>query len=155
LIVALAVLLATAFPSNSKTSWMRPDAFHLIIGMTRAETLSTLQSHGWKTQKGKDSKQLIVIFSDDKSLTLRFERDRLHSARFELFTLLPEAAPAFEEEKKFLHEKYGTPKKTRAKSVLLYSRQLPNVIAVLADDPKSEHGRRGLGMVIVRYYDPR
>ena len=30
MIAAVALLLATAFPSNSRTSWMRPESFHLI-----------------------------------------------------------------------------------------------------------------------------
>lgn len=155
MIAAFVLLLATSFPSANKVSWMRPDAFHLVIGMTRAETVATLESHGWKPKKGDDADHLVVIYSDDKSFTLHFQRDRLRSIRFELFTLLHDAAPAFDEERAFLRETRGEPKKLAAKTVLLYDNLLPNVMVVLANDPQSEHGRKGLGMLVVRYYDPR
>jgi hypothetical protein len=154
-IAFFALLLATSFPSANKTSWMRPDAFHLVIGMTRADTVNTLESHGWKPKKGDDANHLVVIYTEDKSLTLQFKRDRLRSIRFELFTILHEAAPAFDEEKSYLLEVRGAPKKMRTKSVLLYDDRLPNVMVVLANDPKSEHAQRGLGFLVVRYYDPR
>ena len=40
---------------------------------------------------------MIVDYSDDKAMTLQFRGDRLHSARFEFFAILPEARTAFAE----------------------------------------------------------
>src|ERR671937_1207051 len=94
----LTLLLATAFPSSSKTSWMRPESFHLVVGMSRAETLKTLEDVGWKTKKGEDDDQLVIDYADDKAVTLQFHRGRLRSIRFELFTFLPDARTAFNEE---------------------------------------------------------
>ena len=102
MIAVLALFFATAFPSNSKTSWMRPESFHLTIGMNRAAAVKALESNGWKTKKGDDAGQLVVDYADDKSLTLQFAGERLTSIRFELFTILQDAPKAFEEERAFL-----------------------------------------------------
>jgi hypothetical protein len=152
MIALLALLLATEFPSNSKTSWMRPESFHLAVGMSRAETLQKLE--GWKPKKGDNDNQLVIDYGDDKEVTLQFHHDRLRSIRFELFVFLPDAKTAFAEEKAFLRETLGPPKKLKSKSVLLYNDTLPNVMVVLSADPKSANGSRGLGILVVRYYDP-
>jgi len=152
MIVLLALLLATEFPSNSKTSWMRPESFHLAVGMSRAETLQKLEA--WKLKKGDDENQLVIDYGDDKEVTLQFHHDRLRSIRFELFVFLPDAKTAFAEEKAFLRETLGPPKKLKSKSVLLYNDTLPNVMVVLSADPKSANGSKGLGILVVRYYDP-
>ncbi|HXH39026.1 MAG TPA: hypothetical protein VNN08_10395 [Thermoanaerobaculia bacterium] len=153
MIAVLALLLATAFPSNSKTSWMRPESFHLRIGMNRAAAVKALESSGWKTKRGDSEGQLVVDYTDDKSITLQFRGERLSSIRFELFTILTEAPMAFEEERTFLRESLGKPRKG-SKKILLYDQTLPNVMAVLSADPKSEQAQKGVGMLVVRYYDP-
>jgi len=155
LIAILTLFLATAFPSSDKTAWMRPDAFHLVIGMPRAEVMRTLASNGWKAKDGGDAGHVVVDYADDKTLTLAFERDRLKSARFELFLILHDAKGAFAEETAYLRATFGEPKKLKSKSVVLYDNALPNIMAVLAADPSSEQGQKGVGMVVVRYYDPR
>ncbi len=152
--IALALLLATAFPSTSKISWMRPDSFHLIVGMTRVETLQALADRGWKTKKGDDDNHLIIDYADDKAVTLQFHRDRLQAIRFELYLFLPEAKNAFSEERDFLRESLGEPKKIKSKSVLVYDRVLPNVMVVLSADPKSRNGQKGFGLRVLGYYDP-
>jgi hypothetical protein len=149
----VALLFATAFPSNSKTSWMRPESFHLVIGMAKADAIHELESNGWKVKPGDDDEHMVVDYSDDKSLTLHFHRARLHSVRFELFAFVGQARDAFAEEKAFLRHSLGPPKKN-SKTVILYDDRLPNVLVVLDDDPKSEKGQRGVGMLVVRYYDP-
>lgn len=151
----LALFLATAFPSSDQTAWMRPNAFHLVIGMPRAEAMRVLASNGWKASKGANANQVVVDYADDKTLTLAFERGRLKSARFELFLILHDAKSAFAEESAYLRATFGEPKKLKSKSVILYDNALPNVMAVLSDDPGSEQGQKGVGMVVVRYYDPR
>ena len=154
MIVLAALLLATAFPSTSKTSWMRPESFHLTVGMTREEALQSLADHGWKAKKGDDDKRMIIDYADDKSVTLQFRRKRLQSIRFELYLFLQDAPTAFDEEKTFLRQSLGEPKKLKSKSVVLYDGVLPNVMVVLAANPKSENGQKGLGILVVRYYDP-
>ena len=153
MIAFLAFLFATSFPSNSKTSWMRPESFHLTIGMSRAEAVKELESRGWKLKPGDDAEHFVLDFSDDKALTLHFNHDRLHSVRFELYVFLGDARKAFAEEKAFLQESFGSPR-VASKSVVVYDNRLPNVVAVLTDDPKSEAGKKGIGMLVVRYYDP-
>lgn len=148
----LALLLATAFPSTSRTSWMRPDSFHLTIGMSRVEAMTALEK--WAPKPGKDANEVVVDYSDDKALTLQFRKDRLASIRFELFVFLPEIRLAFEEERASLAESLGKPRKA-TKSILIYDNALPNVMVVANDDPKSQHGKQGLGVLAVRYYDPR
>lgn len=155
MITILALFLATAFPSSDKTAWMRPNAFHLVIGMPRAEAMRALESNGWKAKKGDDADQVVVDYADDKTLTLSFHRDRLKSARFELFLILHDAKRVFAEETAYLRATFGEPKKLKSKSVIVYDNALPNVMAVLSADPNSEQGQKGVGMVVVRYYDPR
>ena len=153
-LLALALFFANPFPSASKTAWMRPESFHLVIGMSRAEALKKLGDAGWKTKPGKDATQLIIDYTDADSLTLQFRKNRLKAVRFEHFAFIPEARAAFTEEKDYLRDAFGTPKKMKSKSVVLYDRMLPNVMVVLSDDPKSENGRKGLGLLVVRYFDP-
>jgi len=148
-------MFATAFPSTNKTSWMRPESFHLVIGMPRQEAMHALQSNGWKAKSGDDAKQLIVDYTDDKTITLAFEHGRLHSIRFELFLILHDAKSAWTEETTYLRATFGEPKKLKSKSIVLYDNALPNIMAVLSNDPKSAQGQKGVGMVVVRYYDPR
>jgi hypothetical protein len=155
MIALAALLLVTTFPSSSKTSWMRPESFHLTIGMERAETVKTLEDRGWNIKEGDHVDQLVIDYGDDKAVTLQFQRDRLRSIRFELFIFLPEAKKAFDEERTFLRQSLGTPKKLKSKSVLLYDSILPNVMVVLNADPKSQNGKKGVGILVVRYYDPR
>ncbi len=141
----LALLLAIATPT---TDWMRLDAFHLTIGMSRAEAVDALRA--WRPKAGKDANELVVDYSSDKSLTLEFRKDRLTSVRFELFTLLPKVRKAFEEKRAAM----GEPRKA-TRSILIYDDALPNAMVVVADDPKSAQGKKGLGVLAVRYYDPR
>lgn len=153
MILAVVALLAAISPAN-RTSWMRPDSFHLVVGMKRAEAVKTLAEGGWKVKPGDDRNHVFFDYADDKSVTLQFNRGRLHAVNFELFALVPDSQSAFAEQKTMLLERYGKPRKT-APSIVLYDDRLPNVMVVLSADPKSEHGRRGLGMLVVRYYDPR
>jgi hypothetical protein len=152
--LAIALAFLVAFPSTSKTAWMSPESFHLAIGMRRAEVLHKLEEGGWKTRPGKDASHLIVDYTDANSFTLEFKKNRLRSIRFELFAFIPEARAAFAEQKAYLHHTFGAPKKLKSPAVLLYDRMLPNVMAVLSDDPKSVNGKKGLGLLVVRYYDP-
>jgi hypothetical protein len=148
----LLALLLSAFPSKSLTSWMSPESFHLTVGMTRAEAVTALKA--WNPKPGNASNEIVVDYSGDKSLTLEFEHNRLVSIRFELFAFLPEIAPAFEEKRKQMLEEHGAPRRA-TKTILIYDNVLPNVMVVATADPKSETGKKGLGLLAVRYYDPR
>ena len=143
----MALLLAAPFPSSSLTSWMRPEPFHLTIGMTHDAALAALSANGWKTKSGAKADQLEVEYSDDRTVTLQFARGRLKSVRFELFALLPEIRKAFDEEKATLRSELGAGKVT--KSVVLYDKILPNVMIVFSPDQK-----KGIGMLSVQYFDP-
>jgi hypothetical protein len=148
----LLILLASEFPSTSQTSWMRPESFHLAIGMSRSETMEKLDA--WKLKKGDKADEMVIDYADDKAVTLQFHKDRLRSIRFELFCFLPDSHSAFEEEKAFLRESLGPPKKLKSKTIVAYTDTLPNVMVVLSADPKSANGSKGLGILVVRYYDP-
>ena len=154
MILALALLLANPFPSPTKTAWMRPESFHLTIGISRAEALKRLADGGWKTKPGKNANELVVDYTDADSLTLQFRKNRLRAIRFEHFAFLQDARAAFDEETAYLRDAFGAPKKMKVKTIVVYDRILPNVMVVLSDDPKSENGRKGLGLLVVRYFDP-
>ena len=134
---------------------MRPESFHLTVGMTRAEAMRALDANGWKPKSAAIANQVVVDYTNDKTLTLSFQSGRLHSIRFELFVLLHDAKSAFAEEAAYLRSAFGAPKKLTSRSIILYDNALPNVMAVLSNDPKTEQGQKGVGMVVVRYYDPR
>ena len=148
----LLALLLTTFPSSSQTSWMRLESFRLAIGMPRDQVTTALAA--WNPKYGKDKNEIVVDFAGDKALTLEIRKDRLRSVRFELFAFLPEIRKAFDEEKTYLRRSRGVPRKA-TKAILVYDTALPNVMVVVTDDPKSEHGKKGLGVLAVRYYDPR
>jgi hypothetical protein len=148
----LLALLLTAFPSSSNTAWMRPESFRLAVGMSKVEVMKALDK--WQPKPGKDANQLVVDYTDEKALTLDFTKDRLTSIRFELFVFLPEIRKAFEEERKHLATTLGKPRKATG-SILIYDNALPNVMVVVNDNPKSEQGKKGVGVLAVRYYDPR
>jgi hypothetical protein len=154
MLVVLALLFANPFPSAAKTAWMRPESFHLVIGLSRAETLKRLGEGGWKTKPGKNARELVVDYTDADSFTLQFRKDRLKAVRFEHFAFLQDARAAFYEETAYLHEAFGTPKKMKVKTIVVYDRILPNVMVVLSADPNSENGKKGLGLLVVRYFDP-
>ncbi|HEX6088001.1 MAG TPA: hypothetical protein VF266_25955 [Thermoanaerobaculia bacterium] len=148
---ALLALLLTIIPPPVQTDWMRPESFHLAIGMKRAEAIGALRA--WNPKPGKDGTEVVVDYAGDKSLTLEFRRERLHAIRFELFVMLPLARKAFDQHRALLRDRIGEPRKS-TKSVLIYDNALPNVMVVVADDPKSAQGKKGLGVLAVRYYDP-
>lgn len=150
--ILLALLLTIAQPPAKQTDWMRLESFHLAIGMPRAEALDALRA--WSPKPGKSADEMIVEYTAEKSLTLQFRNDRLQSVRFEHYVFLPLVRKMFDEQRAYLRSTIGEPRK-ELKSVLIYDGVLPNVMVVVADDPSSEQGKKGLGVLAVRYYDPR
>src|SRR6185436_5965620 len=120
------IFLQPALPGASQTSWMRPESFRVRVGMSRADVLERIESGGWKAKPGKNASQLVVDYTDERSLTLEFHRDRLHAVQFELFGLIPPIKQAFTEEKSYLADTLGAPRKA-SPSVVLYDAMLPNV----------------------------
>ena len=150
MLAILTFLAATAvFPSNSTTGWMRPESFHLSIGMSRSDALKKLAGSGFEAKKGDDDQHMIVDYTPTQSLTLEFRKERLRSIRFELYTPLGETAAAFDQEKKYLRETFGVPRPVKSASMLIYDMTLPNVMAVMTRDTA-----KGIGTLVVRYYDP-
>ncbi|HEY6214042.1 MAG TPA: hypothetical protein VIW45_17230 [Vicinamibacterales bacterium] len=145
-------LFLVAFPSASMTSWMRLESFHLTIGMSRDDVVKAIAP--WNPKYGRDKNEIVIDYAEDKALTLELRNDRLRSVRFELFVFLPQIRKAFDEEKAYLRASLGAPRRA-TKAVLVYDNALPNVMVVVTDDPKSENGKKGLGVLAVRYYDPR
>lgn len=148
----LAALLLLASIQPDRISWMRPEAFHLSIGMP--QTTATAALEPWNPKPGSKAGEMVVDYDEDKAITLEFRKGRVHSIRFELYVLLPETRKAFAEERSYLASTLGKPPRAGT-SVIVYDRALPNVMVVVADDPKSQQGKRGLGVLAVRYFDPR
>lgn len=146
-------ILATVFPSPSKTSWMQPAAFHLALGMSREKAVASLKSGGWAPQPGKKENHLVVEYDSGRTVTLAFERDRLHSIRFEFVAFIPELKEAFKEQKKFLETRLG-PAKKLSPTAFAYDERVPSVFVVLSTDLKSSFGKQGVGFLVVRYFDP-
>ena len=149
MIVLVALLLATPMPSATETAWMRPESFHLAIGMPRGDALKVVESYKPKVKED----EATFDYTESRGVTLQFRRDRLKAVRFEYFGFLHQAREAFDEEKSYLKGAYGEAKKS-SPSLVLYDDRLPNVMAVLSADPKSDQGQKGIGMLVVRYYDP-
>ena len=153
MLLLASLLLAISFPSNSKTSWMRPDAFRLVIGMTKTEAMTALNASGWDIEDRGDT--VNVEYDGNKALTLEFAKERLKGVRFELFGLIPDIRQAFAEQRAFLKEKLGEPKKApRSDTVVIYDSTLPNVMMVASTELDTENGRKGIGRLVVRYFDP-
>ena len=150
--ILLALLLSITEPTVNRTEWMRLESFHLAIGMQRAAAVDALRA--WQPKPGKDANELVVDYSGERAITLEFKDGRLQSVRFELFVLLPEVRKVFEEERTYLRTALGEPRKS-TRSILIYDNALPNVMVVAADDPNSEQGKKGVGVLAVRFYDPR
>ena len=87
MLLTIALVLATAFPSTSRTSWMTPQSFHLTIGMTREETLRALETKGWPAKKGRNGEEMVVDYSDDKALTLEFRDKSVPLAAGEMYVV--------------------------------------------------------------------
>ena len=151
----LAILFSVSPSTPSRTAWMKPEAFKLSIGMSKVQALGELKAAGFDVKPGKNKDEMFVDYSGERTLTLHFREARLKSVRFELFTFLPEVRKAFAEAKAELLRRHGEPRKLASKSIVVYDAEIPNVMLVLSDDPKSENGKKGIGFVAVRYYDPK
>jgi hypothetical protein len=150
----IALLVLFSIPSNSRTAWMTPDAFHLAMGMKKANVVKRLKSDGWRPEGGKNG-DLIIKYDDRRTVTMGFAGERLASLRFELVDFLPEVKLAAAERESFLSTKYGRGRKMPGETtVLAYDSVLPNIHLVVSTDRTSSFGIQGLGFVVVRYFVP-
>jgi hypothetical protein len=151
LTLVVSLWLAVPFPSSSPTGWMRPDAFHLRLGMTHADAAAALARGGWKQKGGKNEGEVIVEYAEGKTLTLQFSGGTLVSARFELVTYIAEVRKAFETERSRLRALRGAPKLERP-GMVFYEGTSPGITLVMSEDKGSSFGRQGLGFVVTRYF---
>lgn len=148
-------LFLSAFPSNSTSSWMQPEAFHLRLNMPKGEVLKALKQRGWRVEKGKQVTQQVLQYDDRKTVTMMFINDRLHSMRFEMIDFFPAVQSGFKEQKATLSKSLGTPSAHfSTDKILVFDKRRPNVHVVLTTDPASDMGKQGIGMLVVRYFDP-
>lgn len=153
LALTLALLAGTAFPSTAQTSWMEPAAFRLEVGMPRAEVERRLGEANLDTSPGKYPRQLVVRYADNKTLTLGFVEERLQSLRFEFVDFIPGVRKAHVERAEALEAALGEGTEMTG-GILLFDKQMPNVMVVVSTRPDDSFGRQGLGFLSVRYYDP-
>lgn len=160
LVLAFALVLQlgshAAFPSASNSAWMSPQSFGFEIGMPRPEIEAKIASAGWKSLPGKYPRQLIVQYSDTKTVMLLFVGDELQSARFELVDFIPNVSAAYEERVGAIEKElcYEGVKQKGDREVLLFNRRSPNVMVVLSTVPNDDFGRQGLGFLAIRWFDP-
>jgi hypothetical protein len=154
LTLALLLLAGDVFPSKSITSWMEPAAFRLEIGMPRGEVERRLAEAGLESAPGKYSRQLVVRYSDARTVTLGFVDDRLQSVRFELVDFIQGVRTAHTERMESLRASMGYAGTDKGEGIVLFDKQMPNVMVVLSTRRDDSFGKQGLGFLSVRWYDP-
>ena len=152
--LTLALLLATTFPSNSPTGWMQPASFRLQLGMTEKAALERARTLGLEEAPSKEKGVKAFAYGDQRTVVMKFERGKLLSIRFELVDFLPGVRKAFEEQQKLLSARLGPPSQKVGETVVIYDKTRPNVFVVANIDPASDAGKQGLGMLVVRYFEP-
>ena len=156
LVLALQLATHAASPSASNSAWMSPRSFGFEIGMPRPEIEAKIARAGWKSLPGKYPRQLIVQYSDTKTVMLLFVDDKLQSARFELVDFIPTVRAAYDERVGAIEKElsYEGAKQKGDREVLLFNRESPNVMVVLSTVPNDDFGRQGLGFLAIRWFDP-
>lgn len=156
LVLALQIATQAAFPAASSSAWMSPQSFGFEIGMPRPEIEAKISSAGLKSVPGKYPRQLIVQYSDTRTVMLLFVDGKLQSARFELVDFIPNVRAAYEERVAAIENDlcYEGAKQKGDREVLLFNRESPNVMVVLSTVPNDDFGRQGLGFLAIRWFDP-
>jgi hypothetical protein len=152
--LTFALLLATTFPSNSPTGWMQPASFRLSLGMSEKAVLQRVKTLGLEAASSKEKGVKVFAYGDQRTLVLKFEKGTLRSIRFELVDFLPGVRKAFQEQQKLLSARLGPPNQKVGDTVVIYDKTKPNVFVVANVDPASDAGKQGLGMLVVRYFEP-
>jgi hypothetical protein len=114
----------------------------------------TIEESGWDSTPGKYPRQLVIRYSENKTLTLGFVDDRLQSLRFEFVDFIPIVKTAHAERLETLKASLDEAGREVGEGILLFDKQLPNVMMVISTRPDDSFGRQGLGFLSVRYYDP-
>jgi hypothetical protein len=154
MLATLALFLTMAVTPTARTTWMTPDAFHLAMGMKKPAVIQRLKGDGWAVDTVKNG-DLQIKYDEKRTITMTFQKERLHSLRFELVDFLPEVKQAFGEREQFLIKHYGKPRKKAGDTTLLeFNHVMPNIHLVVSTDRTSSFGVQGLGFLVVRYFDP-
>jgi len=152
-LLSMLLLSGGTFPPRHETAWMRPDAFHLGIGMTRTKAESALRESHWTLRDGKKPGQLIVEYDEQRTVTLEFADERLVSIRFELVDFIPKIRAAFAVQKEALIEGRGKPDR-ETEELLIYDQTMPEIYVVVSTRHDTSFGKQGLGFLAVRYFLP-
>lgn len=132
---------------------MRPEAFHLELGMSRSDVESALNRSQWTLRPGKEPGQLLFDYDEGRTVTLTFEPEGLQSIRFELVDFIPALRGAFDELKAALEREHGRPDRA-TEELVIYDRSDPDIYVVVSTRPDSSFGRQGLGFLAARYFRP-
>lgn len=152
ILATLLLLSQGAFPSEARTTWMSPSAFHLELGMRRADVIEKLERSRWRLEPARND-ELVLEYDSGRTLTLAFRKNRLESIRFELVDFIPRIESAFEELKARMNQEMGPPSRVYD-SALLYDDRSPKIYVVASTRRDTSFGRQGLGFVAVRYFVP-
>jgi len=154
-LAAVALVLATAFPSASTISWMRPEAFRLSVGMKRDQALQRLRERGLESKKGKIVGEVVVPYDEGKTVTLQFRAARLQSLRFELVGFIPKIRQGFREEIELLEKKEGRKRSaSTSKSIVIFEERAPHIMVVTSTEAPTGFGKQGIAYLVVRYFEP-
>ncbi|HVR43798.1 MAG TPA: hypothetical protein VMS56_10185 [Thermoanaerobaculia bacterium] len=149
-----ALLLGGVAP-EPLTAWMEPARLGVEIGMTCTETLAELERRGRTAVPGKEKGHFLVTLSENRSVTLAFEKDRLQSMRFELSDFIPVVRVALAEVETRLQQRHGDPtRKIERPPALVYDGVEPRIYVVASVEHQGAFGRQGLGFLVVRYFAP-
>lgn len=154
IVLSLILIAAGVFPATSKSAWMQPEAFRLTVGMERKTALDQMKRLGLKETKSKEKGNISFIYDDQRTITLAFAEQRLQSIRFELVDFIPGVKSTFGECEKALTSKLGKARLRIDDKVLIYDENKPNVFVVASIDTATDVGKQGLGVLVVRYFDP-
>jgi len=155
-LVLLLQLSTQAANPEAALDWMSPDKLGVCIGMERGDVETTIERAGLKAEPGKYSRQLVVHYSETKTVTMQFVDERLQSIRFELVDFIPAVRGAYQERLGAIEKKFGyeAPQQKGDRAVVMFNRETPNVMIVLSTVPDDAFGRQGLGFLAIRWFDP-
>lgn len=134
---------------------MDPAAFRVAVGMSEREVRERFTAAGVELQAGEEPGELVGNYEDGKTVTIHFRDGRVDSLRFELVDFLPLMTKHWEDVSARLKKKLGAPTTAvPGADVLIWQENRPNVIAALSRRRDDRFGEKGLGFVVIRYFEP-
>jgi len=159
-VIALLLAIALAgtgnggsFPVGRQTDWMRPDAVHLELGMSRESAEAKLAESHWTLRDGKEPGQVMFDYDERRTVTMSFVADHLQSIRFELVDFIPAIGGAFSEIATRLEKDHGDPDR-KTDELLIYDASTPRIYVVASTRSDTSFGKQGLGFLAARYFLP-